>query len=668
MKTDMFFSKLGLGLVIVVGLASSAPASNALLGLWRFNEASGDTAIDSSGLNHDGVLAVMAGETDIKPERVAGPPGFGGALSFTNNGDDTYPHSMVYIAPADVLKIGMTADDTWTITAWAYERSDGSGGFGGTYGRLFAQDGGLSLNFNSGANGDAQYYIWHNSVTDWQQGFGTGAAVVPVLDQWIHLALVYDGTNLTLYRNGNLSGQGGAKSAIPVHSAINHSDYGGYHGSIQIGTMPNMVNRNWNGMIDDFAVFSGALSESEVRTVMTGDFSAYLTGSPTIVQQPANQRVDQGLPATFTVVASSTVPLTYQWRFNEKDIAGATNSTLTVTNAQNSNAGTYAVAVHSSAGTTLSSNAVLTVLVPLPPRLIGLWRFDEGTGTNAYDSSGLTNNGVLTTDFGNVPTWVQSRTGFGTALQFVVDGMNRSYVDVPASDSLRFGMTANDTWTIAAWTYEASDGAGNFVSSYGRLFAQNGGYGLNFDSGSSVLNDPQYWIWHSDLGAWQQGFGAGAAVVPVLDQWVHLALVYDGASLTLYRNANVSSQSGAKASLPVHAGLDWPGYGSELQIGSINNSPPDHNWNGMIDDFAVFTGALSESQLRTVMEGDFTAFFNPVPLLSLTPSGKQVVVSWGFGTLQSSTNVLSGWQDVAGATSPLILDPTGANRFYRVRR
>ena len=668
MRANRFFSEFCLGLVILFGFVSAASASNALLGLWRFNEASGDTAIDSSGLNHDGVLAVLEGETDIKPERVAGPPGFGGALSFTNNGDSTYPHSMVNIAPADVLKIGMTADDTWTITAWTYERSDGSGGFGGTYGRLFAQDGGLSLNFNSGANGDAQYWIWHNSVTDWQQGFGTGAAVTPALDQWIHLALVYDGTNLTLYRNGNLSGQGGAKSSVPVHAAINHSDYGGYHGSIQIGTMPNMLNRNWNGMIDDFAVFKGALSESEVRTVMTGDFSAYLSGLPKIVQQPVDQPVNQGLTASFAVVASSTLPMTYQWWFNGADLAGATNSTLTVTNAQNSNAGTYAVAVHSSAGPTLSRNAVLTVLLPLPPRLIGLWRFDEGAGTDAHDSSGLTNHGILTTDGSNLPAWVPSRPGFGTALQFQVDGVSRAYVDVPANDSLRFGMTANDTWTITAWTYEASDGAGNFVSSYGRLFAQNGGYGLNFDSGSSLSSDPQYYIWHDPLTAWQYGWGTNA-VVPVLDQWVHLALVYDGTSLTLYRNANLPSQGGAKTSLPVNAGLDWAGYGSELQIGSINNSPPDHNWNGQIDDFAVFTGALSEAQLRTVMGGDFTAFFNSVPLLSLTPSGEEVVVSWGFGTLQSTTNPAAGWQDVTGwSSSPLILTPAEAHRFYRVRR
>jgi hypothetical protein len=124
---------------------------------------------------------------------------------------------------------------------------------------------------------------------------------------------------------------------------------------------------------------------------------------------------------------------------------------------------------------------------------------------------------VLTTDdaqFGQIPTWVNGQPGFGHALEFRVDNLAHSYVDIPANPSLEFGMTANDTWTISAWTYEASDGGGHFVSSYGRLFAQNGGYGLNFDSGSTIWSDPEYYIWHDQLTIWQQGFGTGAAVVP----------------------------------------------------------------------------------------------------------------------------------------------------------
>jgi hypothetical protein len=52
--------------------------------------------------------------------------------------------------------------------------------------------------------------------------------------------------------------------------------------------------------------------------------------------------------------------LTYQWQFDGSNIAGATNSTLTLTNVQGAQSGNYSVTVSSLAGSVTSSNAVLT--------------------------------------------------------------------------------------------------------------------------------------------------------------------------------------------------------------------------------------------------------------------------------------------------------------------
>jgi hypothetical protein len=367
--------------------------------------------------------------------------------------------------------------------------------------------------------------------------------------------------------------------------------------------------------------------------------------------------------------------MNYQWRFNGMELPGATSSTLTFSNVNVSQAGTYSVQVSNAGGTNLSSGAVLTVLQPLPPRLVGLWRFEEGAGTNVADSSGLTNNGVLVAAADSLgtpgtvlPQWVPSQSGFGTALQFQYDG-EYNFAYIPASASLKIGLTPNDTWTITAWTKELSDGADGFVARYGRLFAFDDGWGLNFDSGAT--DDAEYFIWHNSAAVWQQGFGTTANVVPILDQWVHLALVYDGQSLTLYRNGNQSSQGGAKTSLPARASVgfdDHGGYQGALEIGSVLNEPTDHNWNGLIDDFAVFTGALNETELAAVMNGNFSEFKNNNPLLAMTWSGSQVVVSWGFGTLQSKAVFSGTWQDLTNAVSPLILAPGESSQFYRVKR
>ena len=68
-----------------------------------------------------------------------------------------------------------------------------------------------------------------------------------------------------------------------------------------------------------------------------------------------------GGTAAFSVTAAGTAPLSYQWNFGGTNIVGATNTILTLTNVQLSQAGNYTVLVTNAYGSVLSSNAVLTV-------------------------------------------------------------------------------------------------------------------------------------------------------------------------------------------------------------------------------------------------------------------------------------------------------------------
>jgi hypothetical protein len=100
----------------------------------------------------------------------------------------------------------------------------------------------------------------------------------------------------------------------------------------------------------------------------------------------------------------------------------------------------------------------------------------------------------------------------------------------------------------------------------------------------------------------------------------------------------------------------------------VLNEPADHNWNGLLDDVAIFAGALDESRLAAVMSGDFSAFQNTTPHLFTARSGSMVVITWDTGTLQSKSDLAGQWQDVPNAQSPLSLVPTGAQQFYRVNQ
>ena len=92
---------------------------------------------------------------------------------------------------------------------------------------------------------------------------------------------------------------------------------------------------------------------------------------PAITTQPISQTVTAGADVTFTVVATGTAPLTYQWQKNGVNISGATNSSLTLTSVgSTSNAGTYTVIVSNSAGSVRSSGAALMVNTFVTPVIV----------------------------------------------------------------------------------------------------------------------------------------------------------------------------------------------------------------------------------------------------------------------------------------------------------
>jgi len=90
---------------------------------------------------------------------------------------------------------------------------------------------------------------------------------------------------------------------------------------------------------------------------------------PAILTQPQGQTIALGGSATFDVTATGTSPLSYSWRFSGTDIAGATASSFTKTNAQPADGGNYSVVVSNLFGVATSADAALTLNTSLvaPP-------------------------------------------------------------------------------------------------------------------------------------------------------------------------------------------------------------------------------------------------------------------------------------------------------------
>ena len=110
-------------------------------------------------------------------------------------------------------------------------------------------------------------------------------------------------------------------------------------------------------------VLLGVFSASPVR--------AQTSGAPVITVQPQAAAVPMGGNTNFSVTASSSTPMTYQWRLNGFNLPGGTDSTLNLydvlpsSRAEQGVYDQYDVVVANSAGSTVSKSAPLIVQLPV---------------------------------------------------------------------------------------------------------------------------------------------------------------------------------------------------------------------------------------------------------------------------------------------------------------
>jgi Zn-dependent metalloprotease len=173
------------------------------------------------------------------------------------------------------------------------------------------------------------------------------------------------------------------------------------------------------------------------------------TPAPSITSQPANQTVAAGATATFTVTASGTAPLSYQWRKNGASVSGATSASYTTPATTTAdNGATFSVVVTNSAGSATSNNATLTVTS------------GGGGGTELITNGGFESGATgWTGTTGSIGTFSGQTAHSGTKYAWL-DGYGSSHTEslyqtitVPASGaSLSFYLhidTAETTTTTA---------------------------------------------------------------------------------------------------------------------------------------------------------------------------------------------------------------------------
>jgi alpha-tubulin suppressor-like RCC1 family protein len=196
----------------------------------------------------------------------------------------------------------------------------------------------------------------------------TGAIVPPNVTNIIAIA-AGGGHNLALKADGTVIGwgdNGSGQISIPAGlSNVVAIAAGDYH-SLALRKDGTVVvwGRYFAGRFLVPTVPAGLANVVAIAAGSDHDLVLLKNSSPPfITEQPTNQTIVVGNPATFTVAAGpTTLSLSFQWRFNDtNDIRDATNSSLTLSNVQSADAGLYSVLITNSSGSILSSNALLSV-------------------------------------------------------------------------------------------------------------------------------------------------------------------------------------------------------------------------------------------------------------------------------------------------------------------
>ena len=133
----------------------------------------------------------------------------------------------------------------------------------------------------------------------------------------------------------------------------------------------------------------GALNIDNLR-VGTSFADVFSSGSglpPDITSQSPNQTVTNGASVTFSVNATGTPPLNFQWQCNGTNLPGAVSSNLTLTGVTFAQAGIYAAVVTNAAGSTISDPVALSVWCASAPAFSYLTYNAHGNGLTNWSTN-----------------------------------------------------------------------------------------------------------------------------------------------------------------------------------------------------------------------------------------------------------------------------------------
>jgi hypothetical protein len=264
---------------------------------------------------------------------------------------------------------------------------------------------------------------------------------------------------------------------------------------------------------------------------------------------------------------------------------------------------------------------VLSVAGNALANLVAHWKFDDGSGSTAQDSSG---NGYHGTLFGD-PQWITGHSGGGLDL----DG-NGDYVELPISPLL----SSLTNCTFATWVNFSNQGG-----SWQRIFdfGIDTTYNMFLTPRTDTAGPMRFAITITSYNDEDQT----TAPRTLPSGWHHVAVTLDADNNihSLYLDGELVAQNTNARYTPSSLGVTTQNWLGRSQY------PADAYFNGSLDDFRIYDRALAASQVKDLYNDNpptFMQAFDPTPKDGAIHPDTWATLSWKPGDFAASHDVYIG--------------------------